>query len=106
MRCLCRTATLLAAVALSLPARAQPPSGAGGARLRYVFNNRDAYVLLLPQPVAPPGVSWAAWSPSGRYVLARREFIASLPPILVDAAGVPPGEVVLSLWSARTRRAA
>jgi hypothetical protein len=69
-------------------------------RARYVLADREALLLMTPELVAPPAVVWAAWSPGGRYVLARREYRLTRP--VVDPE--PAGETSLVIWSRKTRR--
>ena len=75
-----------------------------GRRVRYVYTDREALLLMPPELVALPSVQhadWAQWSPDSRYVIARREYVR----LLTVAGPPPPGEVSLVIWKAKTRHA-
>ena len=67
---------------------------------RFVLTDREAFLFLDAELVAPPTVTRAKWSPDGRYVLAVRQ--QRPPPPL--AGQPPPGAVSLVLWNGSTRR--
>jgi hypothetical protein len=62
---------------------------------QFVVTDRDAFLLDTPTAVALGDVDQAAWSPSGKYVLARRTRTD-------PRSGPASGESALCLWSAET----
>ncbi len=101
-RRLALTLFLAGGVTLLLAASdAQRGGPTGGPRPRYVFTEREAFLLMTPELVSPPAVSAVDWSPDSRFVLAEREYVPLLP-----AAGTPPvGERSLVVWSRSKCRA-
>src|SRR4051794_1889593 len=68
-----------------------------GRRVRYVYTDHEALLLMPPELVAAPFVRSASWSPDSRYVLAQCEYGR------VTSLVTPPdgGEVGLVLWRAK-----